>query len=134
MKSIIKTSNTTIIHYENNEEFKEINKKVNRYCLAVLTYQNHCISACSYIYPETKIERSFKGTHIYDLVVYSNSSCTSVHHKKLKVYWSEKGGYYTKTRFGRAWLNSFFGIPRDGEYERILSGVEVIKNENLNTY
>jgi hypothetical protein len=47
------------------------------------------------------------------------------------VYWSEEGGYYAKTRFGRAYLNSFFGIPRDGEYERILTGKEVIQNNKL---
>ena len=123
MKSIRKTSNTTIIKYDNYQEFLDINKEVHRYCLACLTF--------SYIYPETKIVKESKGTYIYDLVVFSDSCYTTVHHKKLKVYWTERGGYYAKTRYGRAWLNSFFGIPRDGKYKRILTGTEVIQNDKL---
>lgn len=131
MKTIETTCNTTIIKYDNYQEFLDINKEVNRYCLACLTFNNMCISAMSYIYPETKIVRECRGTYIYDLVVFNQSYNTSCHHKKLMVYWTESGGYYAKTRFGRAWLNSFFDIPRDGEYERILTGIEVIKNNKL---
>lgn len=131
MKSIRKTSNTTVIRYDNYQEFLDINKEINRYCLACLTLNNMCISAYSYIYPETKIVREGRGIYIYDLVVFSDSSYTSCHHKKLMVYWTEGGGYYAKTRFGRAWLNSFFGIPRDGKYKRILTGTEVIENDKL---
>ena len=131
MKSIRETSGTTIIKYDNYQEFLDINKEVNRYGLACLTFNNMCISAMSYIYPETKIVREGRGTYIYDLVVFNQSYNISCHHKKLKVYWTERGGYYAKTRFGRAWLNSFFGIPRDGKYERILTGTEVIENNKL---
>ena len=131
MKSIRETSGTTIIKYDNYQEFLDINKEVNRYYLANLTVNNMCILASSYIYPETKIVKEEKGIYIYDLVVFSNSFYTTVHHKKLKVYWTESGGYYAKTRFGKAWLNSFFGIPRDGKYERILTGKEVIENDKL---
>lgn len=131
MKTIETTCNTTVIKYDNYQEFLDINKEVNRYGLACLTFNNMCISARSYIYPETKIVREGRGTYIYDLVVFSDSSYVSCHHKKLMVYWTESGGYYAKTRFGRAWLNSFFGIPRDGEYERILTGEEVIKTNKL---
>lgn len=131
MKSIRETSGTTVIHYDNYDEFKYWNKQTNRYPLACLTYHKHSILAMSYIYPETKIVREGRGTYIYDLVVFCQSSLRSCHHKKLMVYWSEEGGYYAKTRFGRAWLNSFFGIPRDGEYERILTGKEVIQNDKL---
>ena len=131
MKSIRETSGTTVIRYDNYQEFLDINKEVNRYPLACLTYHKHSILAMSYIYPETKIVREGRGTYIYDLVVFSDSSYTSCHHKKLMVYWTESGGYYAKTRFGRAWLNSFFGIPRDGEYERILTGEEVIETDKL---
>lgn len=131
MKSIRKTSNTTVIRYDNYQEFLDINKEVNRYCLACLTYHKHSILAMSYIYPETKIVREGRGTYIYDLVVFCQSSLRSCHHKKLMVYWSEEGGYYAKTRFGRAYLNSFFGVPRDGKYERILTGTEVIENDKL---
>ena len=131
MKSIRETSGTTVIRYDNYQEFLDINKEVNRYPLACLTFNNMCISAYSYIYPETKIVREGRGTYIYDLVVFSDSSYTSCHHKKLMVYWTESGGYYAKTRFGRAWLNSFFGIPRDGKYERIFTGTEVIENDKL---
>ena len=131
MKSIRKTSGTTIIKYDTYDEFKQCNKQVNRYHLANLTWNNMGVSASSYIYPETKIVKEEKGTYIYDLVVFSDSFYTTVHHKKLKVYWTERGGYYAKTRYGRAWLNSFFGIPRDGEYKRILTGKEVIENDKL---
>ena len=130
MKSIRQTSNTTIIKYDNYQEFLDINKEVNRYGLACLT-SNMCISAMSYIYPETKIVREGRGTYIYDLVVFNQGYNISCHHKKLMVYWTERGGYYAKTRFGRAWLNSFFGIPRDGKYERILTGKKVIENNKL---
>ena len=110
MKTIETTCNTTIIKYDNYQEFLDINKEVNRYYLACLTFSNMCITAYSYIYPETKIVKEEKGTYIYDLVVFSDGLYTTVHHKKLKVYWTESGGYYAKTRFGRAWLNSFFGM------------------------
>ena len=86
MKTIRKTSNTTVIRYDNYQEFLDINKEVNRYCLACLTFSNMCISAYSYIYPETKIVREDKDTYIYDLVVFSDGLYTTVHHKKLKVY------------------------------------------------
>ena len=131
MKNIRQTSNTTVIRYNNYDEFQLWNKQANRCCLACLTWNNMCISAYSYIYPETKIVKENKGTYIYDLVAFSDSGYISWQHKKLKVYYTERGGYYAKTRFGRAWLNSFFELPRNGDYERILIGVEVIEREML---
>ena len=99
MKSIRQTSNTTVVKYNNYDEFQHLNKQANRCCLACLTWNNMCISAYSYIYPETKIVKENEGTYIYDLVAFSDSGYISCQHKKLKVYYTERGGYYAKTRF-----------------------------------
>lgn len=131
MKNIRRTCNTTIVKYNTYDEFKDDNKKVGRYLLACLTWNNQCMSYHSYIYPETKIIKESKAVYIYDLIVFSSVYNISCHHKKLKVYFTEGGGYYAKTRYGRAWLNSFFELPRDGTYERILTGEEVIKKDKL---
>jgi len=131
MKSIRQTSNTTVIKYNNYDEFQHLLKQTNRYVLGCLTLYDLCISAYSYISSETKIVKENEGTYIYDLIVFSDSSYVSCQHKKLKVYYTKRGGYYAKTRFGRAWLNSFFELPRNGDYERILTGAEVIEKEIL---
>lgn len=131
MKSIRKTSNTTIIKFKDYDSFKQRCKEIGCYHLASLT-GNYNMPACSYIYHATNVKKENNDLYIYDLACYSLLSNTFVLHRKLKVYYTKNGGFYSNVRFGKAWLNSFFDLPRNGiETAIIIPTEQVIKNEYL---
>ena len=121
-------TNTTIIYFNNKEEFKEYCQNNNFYCLAQLTGRYAC--GLSYISDKTRIEKKNGLNYIFNIACLSQSGNVLIIHKKLRCYYAENGGYYANVRYGRAWVNSFFEIPRTGTDKDVIKKSEdIIQNE-----
>lgn len=68
--------------------------------------------------------------YVYNIACYSQNYNILIIHKKLKCYYTYNGGYYANVRYGKAWLNSFFKIPRTGTDKDVIKKTEdIIQNE-----
>lgn len=123
-------TNTIIVSFDNKEEFDNYIRNNNFYCLAQLTGRYAYGYGYSYISDKTRIERKNGLNYIFNIACLSQYANVLIIHKKLRCYYAENGGYYANVRYGRAWVNSFFEIPRTGTDKDVIKKSEdIIQNE-----